>query len=90
MPNYRWRPIGTLPMELQHLNNDTAAQRYLGSTSISILRCAAQNVLERAYGHPKNAKILQGVKDHDDGELFERIINQTVITNFCNPANGLM
>ena len=65
MPNYLWRPIGTLPMELQHLHNETAAQRYPGSTSISILRCAAQNVLERAYGHPKNAKLLQPSQKKD-------------------------
>jgi hypothetical protein len=72
MQNYRWKPFGTLPIGLQHLESNNAAQRYMGYTAIGMLRCAAQNTLERGYWGPDKKKVLRDIKKDDDKELFDK------------------
>jgi hypothetical protein len=57
---YQWKPIQDLPIGLQHLGDPIAAQRYMGSTAISILRSAAFTHLNLTYGSGQDAYITCG------------------------------
>ncbi len=72
-PRRRWVPIYALPCGLRHLKDDNAAQRYMGSTAISILRCDALNQFRRTYWAPDRGSRLQELTSQDDKELFDDI-----------------
>jgi hypothetical protein len=75
-----WSPIWQLPWELQHLGQDeTAAQRYMGYTAISILRCAALDQFRRTYWAPDRGSRLRKLKNLDDKELFKVIESQFLV-----------
>ena len=92
MQNRRWKPIGTLPIGLQHLESETAAQRYMGYRAISILRCAAQNRLERDYRDADRITFLQKLAEVDDKQLFKDITTSNLMTlpYFYDPVTGQM